>query len=76
MQAACSNKHPARAGLHRTVGLHLAELGLRAGAHVRVMERAPFNGPVHVLVNEERTAVLGREQAALIVMLLDSGASA
>jgi len=31
---------------------------------------------VHVLVNEERTAVLGREQAALIIMHLDSGASA
>lgn len=55
---------------------YLAQLGLRAGAHVRVMERAPFNGPVHVLVNQERTAVLGREQAALIVMHLDSGASA
>ncbi len=27
-------------------------------------------------LNEERTAVLGREQAALIVMHLDSGASA
>jgi len=27
-------------------------------------------------LNEERTAVLGREQAALIIMHLDSGASA
>ena len=55
---------------------YLEHLGLRAGAHVRVMERAPFNGPVHVLVNQARTAVLGREQAALISINLDNNGGA
>ena len=58
--------------MRRTFRVSLEHLGLSAGAHVRVMERAPFNGPVHVLVNQARTAVLGREQAALISINLDN----
>ena len=58
--------------MRRTFRVSLEHLGLSSGAHVRVMERAPFNGPVHVLVNQERTAVLGREQAALISINLDN----
>lgn len=41
---------------------YLAELDLRPGAELEVMEVAPFNGPMRVLING-REQVIGRELA-------------
>lgn len=41
---------------------YLAELELKPGAELEVREVAPFNGPMHVLING-REQVLGRELA-------------
>jgi DtxR family transcriptional regulator, Mn-dependent transcriptional regulator len=41
---------------------YLAELGLRPGAELEVVAVAPFNGPLHVLINGSER-VIGRELA-------------
>ncbi len=44
---------------------YLAELGLRPGTSVTVQQRAPFKGPLHILVNDQ-AQVVGHEVASLI----------
>jgi DtxR family Mn-dependent transcriptional regulator len=36
---------------------YLGEIGLRPGARVRVLEKAPMGGPVTVQVGDERHAI-------------------
>ncbi len=48
---------------------YLGSLGLRPGAAVEIVERAPFDGPVTVQVGTLRTAI-AREVAALVTVAL------
>lgn len=43
---------------------YMADLGLRPGAEVAVMEKAPFNGPITVCVDGEGEHALGVEVAS------------
>ena len=44
---------------------YLAELGLRPGIQVTVQQRAPFRGPLHVLVGDQ-PQIIGHEVASLL----------
>ncbi len=44
---------------------YLADLGLRPGSQVTVQQRAPFKGPLHVLVGDQ-PQVIGHEVASLL----------
>ena len=46
---------------------YLGDLGLYPGTAVEVMEVAPFDGPVIVMVGERRCAV-GRQAASLVMV--------
>lgn len=54
----------ADAGDHR----RLTELGLRHGARVEVLRRAPFGGPLALRVADGALLALRREQAARILV--------
>jgi DtxR family transcriptional regulator, Mn-dependent transcriptional regulator len=45
---------------------YVAKLGLRPGAEVRVVERAPYDGPISVRVGDAPPAQIGATLAALI----------
>jgi DtxR family Mn-dependent transcriptional regulator len=46
---------------------YLSSLGLKPGAGLEVVDKAPFNGPLTVIVNGSRHA-LGREAAATVMV--------
>jgi len=50
-----------------TVSRRLAALGFRAGAHVRVIGKAPFGDPIVVALEHGRVA-LRKNEAALILV--------
>ncbi len=54
----------------RCVSSHLNTLGLHVGDHLRVLDRAPFRGPVLVEVHGARVA-LGRGVALKIQVEVD-----
>lgn len=51
---------------------YLADLELRPGSRVEVLEQAPFGGPVRVRVNGSKEQVLGRELASSIGVEADT----
>ncbi|MBK9234171.1 MAG: FeoA domain-containing protein [Anaerolineae bacterium] len=44
---------------------YLAELGLRPGARITLQQRAPFRGPLHVVVGDQ-PQIIGHEVASLL----------
>ena len=53
---------------------YLAELGLTPGASVRVVARAPFNGPVTLMVDDAER-VVGADLARQLLVRLDPGSA-
>ncbi|MGH7727223.1 MAG: metal-dependent transcriptional regulator [Vulcanimicrobiaceae bacterium] len=54
---------------------YLGEIGLRPGAQVRVVEKAPLGGPVTVAIGE-RSHAISLELARMVVVLLPQSAAA
>ena len=44
---------------------YLAELGLRPGVRITLQQRAPFRGPLHVVVGDQ-PQIIGHEVASLL----------
>ena len=45
----------------------LAELGVRSGKHIQVLQRTPFNGPI--IIQVERSLIALRSEEALCITL-------
>ena len=59
-----------RVGLPGALGDRLVELGLTAGALVRVLRRAPFGGPLQVQVRDYVLSLRPQEAADIVVQRL------